>query len=216
MITSTLVWLKNIKWLKSLGWLKKIDWLKGFKWVKGLFSKGSNDSTVEVTAANGQAVKSTHAGSSMKKKYFSGKTYTHSQGFSCAFRQWRATHSHCQYLHGYALQVEFEFSATHLDDKNWAVDFGGLDELKDWLKTTFDHTTCIARDDPHLSDFRQLHEKGIIDLIVFDDGVGCEKFAEYAFNEAAHIIGKAYGDRCQVVSCTVREHDGNSATVKLA
>ena len=33
----------------------------------------------------------------------STKTYGHEEGLSCCFRQWRATHSHCRLLHGYAL-----------------------------------------------------------------------------------------------------------------
>jgi len=63
---------------------------------------------------------------------------------SCAFRQWRADHSHCHYVHGYRLVAKFWFSAKELDNKNWVVDFGGLKELKSLLEKQFDHTLCVA------------------------------------------------------------------------
>ncbi|HEX2555077.1 MAG TPA: hypothetical protein VHL98_15360, partial [Microvirga sp.] len=44
--------------------------------------------------------------------YRSTKVYDHNEGLSCCFRQWRATHSHCRLLHGYALAFKFVF-ATH-------------------------------------------------------------------------------------------------------
>ncbi len=31
--------------------------------------------------------------------YRSTKSYDHSEGLSCCFRQWRATHSHCSLVH---------------------------------------------------------------------------------------------------------------------
>ena len=73
----------------------------------------------------------------MNKRFYSGKTYSHSTGHSCAFRQWRAD-SHCNLIHGYALQFEFTFGGNELDDSNWIVDFGGLKPLKEWLKYMFD------------------------------------------------------------------------------
>ena len=58
---------------------------------------------------------------------------------SCAFRQWRATHSHCRFLHGYQLKAKLWFSGSSLDEKNWIVDFGGLKELKAKLQQVFDN-----------------------------------------------------------------------------
>ena len=75
----------------------------------------------------------------------SEKTYTHSQGLSCAFRQWRAD-SHCKYIHGYALQVKITFRSATLDDRNWVQDFGGLTQLKTWLTEWFDHKMIVAEE----------------------------------------------------------------------
>ena len=44
----------------------------------------------------------------VNKRFYSGKTYSHATGHSCAFRQWRAD-SHCNLIHGYALQFELKF-----------------------------------------------------------------------------------------------------------
>ena len=146
----------------------------------------------------------------MKKRFLSGKTYTHSTGHSCAFRQWRAD-SHCNLIHGYALQFELTFGSTGLDEKNWVVDFGGLKELKEWLKYMFDHTYLIATDDPHFDTFVELADKDLVDLREVE-AVGCERFAELTFDKASSIIADKYGDRCWVESVTVREHEANSAT----
>ena len=48
------------------------------------------------------------------KKHISIKLF---DGYSTAFRQWRATHSHCKYIHGYALKFKVWFEGD-LDEKN--------------------------------------------------------------------------------------------------
>ena len=115
--------------------------------------------------------------------YKSTKTYGHEVGISCAFRQWRAVHSHCSKLHGYAIGFKFTFVAEELDDRNWVVDFGGLKSLKNTLMEHFDHKTVVAADDPQLDKFREMRDAGILDLVIVDN-VGCEKFAEIAYGFA--------------------------------
>ena len=65
--------------------------------------------------------------------YYSTKHYGHNIGLSAVFRQPNADHSHCHLLHGYSLAFTFTFGCNELDNKNWAVDFGGLKPLKAWL-----------------------------------------------------------------------------------
>ena len=110
----------------------------------------------------------------MSKRFFSGKTYTHATGHSCAFRQWRAD-THCNLIHGYALQFEFTFGGESLDDRNWVVDFGDLGELKKWLKEMFDHTYLVAHDDPEMETVQMLQDKGLIDMRLVP-ATGCERF----------------------------------------
>jgi 6-pyruvoyltetrahydropterin/6-carboxytetrahydropterin synthase len=147
------------------------------------------------------------------KRFYSGKTYSHSTGHSCAFRQWRAD-SHCNLIHGYALQFELQFGSDGLDEKNWVVDFGALKPLKQWLGEMFDHTYLVAEDDPEMETVLLLQDKNMIDLRVVP-AVGCERFAEMVFDKAQDIISTMYGDRCWVQRVTVREHEHNSATVEL-
>lgn len=132
---------------------------------------------------------------------------------SCAFRQWKADHSHCHFVHGYRLQAKFWFECKELDNKNWVVDFGGLKELKTVLEKQFDHTLCVAADDPLLDMFKQLHDKGGCDLRIMPDGVGIERTAEWCFRAADDIIRKQTDGRCWVAKVEVWEHDKNSAVV---
>ena len=131
---------------------------------------------------------------------------------SAAFRQWRASHSHCKYLHGYQLKAKFTFGCKSLDDKNWCVDFGGLDDLKQTLRDQFDHTTVVAGDDPELDLFKTLNEKGIIQLRIMPGGVGVERFAEWVFKTADTYIDEVTEGRCFVVNVTVTEHGDNWAS----
>lgn len=159
-------------------------------------------------------------------KFYSTKTYGNDRGLSCCFRQWRAHHSHCSVLHGYSIGVKCVFECDTLDDRNWVMDFGGLDQFKKWLEHMFDHTVLVAADDPHLEKFIQLDKIGyfshalgnskIIDLRIVPS-VGCERFAEMAFTELQKIIdqsikeGNALNKTVRVKSVEVFEHSANSA-----
>ena len=139
--------------------------------------------------------------------FFCTKTYDHSEGLSCAFRQWRAQDSHCRWVHGYALAVTFTFAAKLLNDNQWVYDFGSLKHIKAWLHEQFDHRLCIASDDPELDTFKQLAKKDLINLNILP-GVGCERFAEYIFNEVSLLVND---DRVWLQRVEVKEHGSNSA-----
>ena len=143
-------------------------------------------------------------------KYFSTKHYGHNIGLSAVFRQPNAMHSHCHLLHGYSLAFTFTFGCESLDERNWAVDFGGLKPLKAWLEDSFDHKTCVDVNDPHKQEFYNLQEKGLAEIRVFE-GVGAEKFAEHAFNFADKLIREATDNRCYCVKVECAEHGANSA-----
>lgn len=132
---------------------------------------------------------------------------------SCAFRQWRANHSHCKFIHGYRLVAKFWFGCATLDDKNWVVDFGGLKGLKQILEKQFDHTLCVAKDDPQLEQLKALHTSGIADVRVMEKGVGIERTAEWCFEHADLFIRNETNNRCWVNKVEVWEHEKNSATV---
>lgn len=142
------------------------------------------------------------------------KTYGHDRGLSCCYRQPKAT-SHCHLIHGYALAFEFCFQALELDHRNWVIDFGGLKPLEEWLKKEFDHTCLVAFDDPSVSVFNDLMFKGLIELRIMNK-VGCEAFAQRAFEVASDIVVRIEpGGRITVKSCKVSEHGANSATYSV-
>jgi 6-pyruvoyltetrahydropterin/6-carboxytetrahydropterin synthase len=158
--------------------------------------------------------------------YQSTKTFGHELGLSACFRQWRATHSHCSLLHGYALSFKFVFEADTLDDRNWVQDFGGLKELREGLRRNFDHTLAVAQDDPKLDELCALGGLGLADVRVFP-AVGCEAFAKMAYDLAVLVVNDAnevefqrlratvdqwpFKSRVRVVSCECAEHGANSA-----
>jgi 6-pyruvoyltetrahydropterin/6-carboxytetrahydropterin synthase len=128
---------------------------------------------------------------------------------SCAFRQWRAKETHCRFVHGYRLMAKFWFGCKELDHRNWCVNFGGLKELKTILQKQFDHTLCIAADDPLRGIFEDLKTAEGCDLRIMPDGVGIEKTAEWCFKAAEKFL--ANDDRVWVQKVEVWEHDQNSA-----
>ena len=142
--------------------------------------------------------------------YYSTKTYGHNIGLSAVFRQPHADHSHCKFLHGYSLAFKFTFGCNDLDNKNWAVDFGGLKPLKKWLEDNFDHKVVIDREDPYLYKFAELENMGLAEVTVMD-GVGAEKFAEHAWKFANDLVKEMSDGRCWCESAECSEHGANSA-----
>jgi 6-pyruvoyltetrahydropterin/6-carboxytetrahydropterin synthase len=143
--------------------------------------------------------------------YRSTKTYGHSEGLSCCFRQWRATDSHCRLIHGYALAFRFVFATNRLDERNWCFDFGGLKPVKEWLKHMFDHTMLVAEDDPERARFEDLHRLGLVDLRLLP-AVGCEATAKHVFDHVDEFARTQTGRRVWLESVEVSEHAGNSAS----
>jgi 6-pyruvoyltetrahydropterin/6-carboxytetrahydropterin synthase len=129
---------------------------------------------------------------------------------SCAFRQWRAEGTHCRFCHGYRLMAKFWFGCQGLDDKNWVINFGGLKDVKKVLQDQFDHTLCIAKDDPLLEHFKELDKIGGCQLRIMD-GVGIEKTAEWCHKAVDRMVREMSVGRCWVNKVEVWEHELNSA-----
>ena len=147
-------------------------------------------------------------------------------GFSCCFRQWKATTTHCQYLHGYGVSFKVWFEGD-LDERNWVWDFGGMKRAKtkidgkspkEWMDYMFDHTVLVAKDDPQLPYFQQANNlpefgeqnKGILQLRIVE-ATGAEKFAEFIFHKLNNFVKTETGERVKVKQVEFREHGKNSA-----
>ena len=143
--------------------------------------------------------------------YRSTKAYDHNEGLSCCFRQWRATHSHCRLLHGYALAFHFVFATRTLDAHNWGLDFGGLKPVRAWLHEMFDHTVLVAEDDPQRAAFERLATMDLMDIRIVP-AVGCEALARQAFEHVNGFADRETQGRVWLERVEVREHAGNSAS----
>ena len=113
-------------------------------------------------------------------------------------------------MHGYKLYAKLWICANGLDERNWVYDFAAFKEIKKQLEYIYDHTTVVAKDDPQLDKFKELHSLRVIDLRIVD-AVGIEKTAENVFNIVNEYIGKNTDGRCWVSKVEVWEHDKNSA-----
>ena len=142
----------------------------------------------------------------MKEKYTSTKTY---RNLPCAHRQWKHD-GHCAYIHGYSRQYTFHFAAETFDKHGWVVGFGDLKKLKEYLIDMYDHTMLISEDDPEVSLFKELHEKGICNLRIVPD-VSLEGSAKTALIKANEILSELTNGRARCFQVEARENDKNSA-----
>ena len=144
-------------------------------------------------------------------RYIRTKEYSHLAPL--AYRQWRAD-SHCNQIHGYALSFKFEFECDELDVRNWAMDYGGLRPLKDFLEEHFDHAFLLAQDDPHYNDIKKLGELGIAKITEVEK-TGCEGLADYLYKYINGIFLPNYGveeaNRLWCSKVEVRETPSNMA-----
>ena len=152
-------------------------------------------------------------------RYMSCKKF---DNFSVALRQWKASHSHCAWLHGYAFELKVWFASNEedidkqLDDMNWIVDYGGFkpapngNGLRAWLDHMFDHTTLIEKDDPNLDIFQQLQQMGVCKLIVMDK-MGAESVARLVFDKFNDVLSKTDAGRCKVIKVECFENKNNSS-----
>ena len=139
-------------------------------------------------------------------------------GFSCCFRQWKATTTHCRFLHGYGVSFKVTFEGK-LDDRNWVWDFGGMKRAKTlidgmqpkvWMDWMFDHTVIVAKDDPYINTFQQLDNAGIAQVRIVE-ATGAEKFAEFIFHKLNNFVKDETNERVQVRSVEFMEHGKNTA-----
>ena len=159
----------------------------------------------------------------MKRCVMTYKVEKRLDGYSICFRQWQATHSHCQFLHGYSISFKLHFEADELDQHNWVWDFGWLNNdayqidgmsAKQWFTYMFDHTTIVSEDDPNLNDFKLLAEKGIVQLRVIPKQ-SCERMAEFVFEKISKLVSEFSKHKAKLKRVDVFEHDRNCAAYEV-
>ena len=148
-------------------------------------------------------------------KFQSSKVF---DGFSTVFRQWKATTTHCRFVHGYGISFKVYFEGE-LDERNWVWDFGGMKRAKtkidgkspkEWMDYMFDHTLVVAEDDPELLAFQQMDKAGVAQVRVIP-ATGAEKFAEYIYNKLNEFVNTETKGRVRVTKVKFMEHGKNAA-----
>jgi len=148
-------------------------------------------------------------------KFQSSKVF---DGFSTVFRQWKATTTHCRFVHGYGISFKVYFEGE-LDQRNWVWDFGGMKRAKTlidgkspkaWMDYMFDHTLVVAEDDPELKAFQQMDAAGVAQVRVIP-ATGAEKFAEYIYNKLNEFVDAETEGRVKVIKVKFMEHGKNAA-----
>ena len=148
-------------------------------------------------------------------KFQSSKVF---DGFSTVFRQWKATTTHCRFVHGYGISFKVYFEGD-LDDRNWVWDFGGMKRAKtkidgkspkEWMDYMFDHTLVVAEDDPELKAFQQMDTAGVAQVRVIP-ATGAEKFAEYIYTKLNKFVDTETEGRVRVTKVKFMEHGKNAA-----
>ena len=148
-------------------------------------------------------------------KFQSSKVF---DGFSTVFRQWKATTTHCRFVHGYGISFKVYFEGD-LDERNWVWDFGGMKRAKTqidgmspkaWMDYMFDHTLVVAEDDPELLAFQQMDKAGVAQVRVIP-ATGAEKFAEYIYHKLNDFVKTETEGRVKVTKVKFAEHGKNAA-----
>ena len=137
----------------------------------------------------------------------STKTY---YNLPCAHRQWKHD-GNCKVIHGYSRSFRFTFQAHTLDKCGFVVDFGELDWLCARLEHLFDHTLLIGADDPFLPMFKDLHNNGVCNLRIFEEGASTEMLAKNICTFADQNLRTLTKGRCWVVKVEAFENDKNGA-----
>ena len=156
-------------------------------------------------------MRETHMHPSPVSHFTSIKTF---RNLPCSHRQWRHA-GHCAFIHGYSRSYTFHFAARELDTNHFVVDFGSLVDLQRWLEHWFDHTCLINADDPELTLFRTLHERGVLDLRVLPN-VSMEASARFVWAYADQLVRSATNHRAWCFSVEARENDKNAGTWEVS
>tara|TARA_R110002072_G_scaffold302789_1_gene488745 strand:+ start:169 stop:633 length:465 start_codon:yes stop_codon:yes gene_type:complete len=140
-------------------------------------------------------------------------------GFSTVFRQWKASTTHCRFLHGYGISFKIWFEGE-LDERNWVWDFGGMKRAKgnidgmspkEWMDFMFDHTFIVAQDDPFKDSFLKMAEAEAAQVRVIP-ATGAEQFAKFIYDKVNPFIETETEGRVKVIKVEFREHSKNSAS----
>lgn len=127
-----------------------------------------------------------------------------------AHRQWRHP-GHCARIHGECWSFDVVLEADILDERNFVLDFGELDLLKDWFDSKFDHVLLVDFDDPELETLRKLDERGLTRLVEVQS-CSAEGLAVMVYAHVSEELRRRTNGRVWVKQVVCYEDSKNSAT----
>jgi len=91
----------------------------------------------------------------------------------------------CQSLHGHLYRVNVSVESKVLNNNGFVIDFAVLkQDVTGWIKSWWDHSTLLNREDPLVEMLRSLSCK----VFVFDNDPTAEQMAEYLFDTIYGLI----------------------------
>jgi len=120
---------------------------------------------------------------------------------------------HCRLVHGHNWGFDVTITCERLDENGFVVDVGKLKKVKEWLESVFDHTLLINEDDPLVTEFREFHKRGLVNLVIVPN-CGMEGLAKLVAGGIQLVLTNDFGSErgLLVTSVTCFEDSKNSAT----
>lgn len=143
-------------------------------------------------------------------RVIASKTFEHAEGLTCCYRNW-ASENRSRFLHGMKLHIRIIFEMISLGADGSSIEDVDFSPVRDWLHDNFDHTTCVAENDPKMGMFMTMHSRSIVDLRVMP-AVGPEKFAEMTWHRINGWLKETGLDqRMMLKTVEFKEQEGFSA-----
>lgn len=130
------------------------------------------------------------------------------------YRIWRSHDAFDRSLRPRVFDIKISFESHTLDSDQRVLssrsDF--IKNLETMIATNFTHKTVIEDSDPDVDIFKQLHDRGLLDIVIVPNQVGAESFAHGIFNWIkAYLIDSNMITRVDVRTVDVVESRNNTA-----
>lgn len=110
------------------------------------------------------------------------------------------------------IKVNFESHILDVDQRVISSRSEFIKNLDTMIATNFTNKTVIEQDDPDLDIFKQLHDRGLLDIIIVPNKVGAENFAHGVYNWVkVYLIDSGLIGRIDVRTVDVVEDAKNIA-----
>lgn len=135
--------------------------------------------------------------------------------YAMAHRQYRHG-GHCQLIHGHNITVELTLCAFQLDGCGFVYDFGEMGFVKFYFTELLDHKFVASNKDPQLPQWKRLHDRGVLHLVVLPHGGSAEEMANQFLEELHSDFMTRTDGRVGLLRVAVFEDEKNIAIAERA